>query len=159
MRTLSPRIEPPVDEEEGSTVKTATLAPCVVVKYFPNASIIELFPAPGGPVMPILRHFLALFTRFSFNLTSNRLSRTWAIIFLVALEVSTRVIARASSGLLLLTIPTNKLFTSSSWLAVSLAATARLRQWVPENENSFFESRRVSIFFFSFNREIFLISN
>lgn len=43
---------PPVEVDDGSTVSTASLAPICVVKYFPNASIKLLLPAPGGPVIP-----------------------------------------------------------------------------------------------------------
>ncbi len=51
MRVLSPRIEPPVRVDEGSTASTATLCPASV-RYVPSASIVVDLPAPGAPVMP-----------------------------------------------------------------------------------------------------------
>lgn len=47
-------VEPPVVDEDGSIVKTATFRPRVFVIYFPNVSIRLLLPAPGGPVKPKL---------------------------------------------------------------------------------------------------------
>lgn len=44
-------LKPPLEVEDGSTVKTANLFP-FDVKYFPKVSIKLLLPAPGGPVMP-----------------------------------------------------------------------------------------------------------
>ena len=51
MRVLSPRIEPPVRVEDGSTASTATLWPCAVSDV-PSASMVVDLPAPGAPVMP-----------------------------------------------------------------------------------------------------------
>src|SRR6476659_7591640 len=55
MSVLSPRIEPPVRVEEGSTASTATLRPCPVRKL-PSASMVVDLPAPGAPVMPSRTH-------------------------------------------------------------------------------------------------------
>ncbi len=51
IRVLSPRIEPPLRVEDGSTASTATLRPCCVRKL-PSASIVADLPTPGVPVMP-----------------------------------------------------------------------------------------------------------
>ncbi len=51
MRVLSPRIEPPVREEEGSTASTATRWPAAV-RLDPRASMVVDLPTPGTPVMP-----------------------------------------------------------------------------------------------------------
>ena len=52
MRVLSPRIEPPETELDGSTARTATRWP-LSVSCVPNSSIKVLFPTPGAPVTPI----------------------------------------------------------------------------------------------------------
>ena len=54
MRVLSPRIEPPLSAEVGSTASTATRCPASV-RYWPSVSIKVDFPTPGDPEMPILR--------------------------------------------------------------------------------------------------------
>ena len=51
IRVLSPRIEPPVRAEDGSTASTATLWP-VSIRYMPSASMVVDLPTPGEPVMP-----------------------------------------------------------------------------------------------------------
>ncbi len=51
MRVLSPRIEPPLRVEDGSTASTATLWPCAVSDV-PSASMVVDLPTPGAPVMP-----------------------------------------------------------------------------------------------------------
>ena len=51
MRVLSPRIEPPVRLDEGSTASTATLWP-LAVRVAPSASMVVDLPAPGAPVIP-----------------------------------------------------------------------------------------------------------
>ena len=51
MRVLSPRIEPPVREEEGSTASTATLWPASV-RLEPSMSMVVDLPTPGTPVTP-----------------------------------------------------------------------------------------------------------
>ena len=51
MRVLSPRIEPPVRADEGSTASTATLWP-LSISAMPSASIVVDLPTPGEPVMP-----------------------------------------------------------------------------------------------------------
>ena len=53
IRVLSPRIEPPVREEVGSTASTHTRLPAST-KRRPSCSISVDLPAPGGPVIPIL---------------------------------------------------------------------------------------------------------
>lgn len=53
------REKPPVDVDDGSTVRTATRTISWVVKYLPNFSIRLDFPAPGGPVMPFV-YFLVI---------------------------------------------------------------------------------------------------
>ena len=52
MRVLSPRIEPPLRTDEGSTASTATLWPRAV-RLEPSASISVDLPAPGTPLRPI----------------------------------------------------------------------------------------------------------
>ena len=52
IRVLSPRIQPPVSVDEGSTASTATLWPSSV-RCVPSVSISVLLPTPGAPVMPI----------------------------------------------------------------------------------------------------------
>ncbi len=49
IRVLSPRIDPPEREEDGSTASTATRLPCAV-SMVPNPSINVDFPTPGVPV-------------------------------------------------------------------------------------------------------------
>ena len=51
IRVRSPRREPPVREEDGSTARTATRRPCCSMACRPYASRNVLFPAPGGPVI------------------------------------------------------------------------------------------------------------
>ena len=51
MRVLSPRIEPPVRVEDGSTASTATLWPSAVSRE-PSASMAVDLPTPGTPVIP-----------------------------------------------------------------------------------------------------------
>ena len=51
MRVLSPSIEPPEMELEGSTARTATRWPCSM-RCRPSTSIKVDFPAPGEPEMP-----------------------------------------------------------------------------------------------------------
>ena len=53
MRILSPKIAPPEKGLEGSTDKTATVR-SFFLNFEINLSINVLFPAPGGPVTPIL---------------------------------------------------------------------------------------------------------
>ena len=51
IRVLSPRIEPPVRAEEGSTASTATLWPRPI-RNMPSSSMVVDLPTPGEPVMP-----------------------------------------------------------------------------------------------------------
>jgi len=51
IRVLSPRIEPPVRAEEGSTASTATLWPRSI-RNIPSTSMVVDLPTPGEPVMP-----------------------------------------------------------------------------------------------------------
>jgi hypothetical protein len=51
MRVLSPRIEPPLRFEEGSTASTATLWPWSI-RCRPKASMKVDLPTPGTPEMP-----------------------------------------------------------------------------------------------------------
>ena len=51
IRVLSPRIEPPVRVDDGSTASTATLWPWAVRKV-PSVSMVVDLPTPGAPVMP-----------------------------------------------------------------------------------------------------------
>ena len=51
MRTLSPRIAPPVNGEDGSIASTATLRSCA--RKCPITALVSvLLPAPGAPVIP-----------------------------------------------------------------------------------------------------------
>ena len=43
MRVLSPRIDPPVRVDDGSTASTATRCPCEI-RYIPSVSIVVDFP-------------------------------------------------------------------------------------------------------------------
>ena len=52
--TLSPKNDPPVIGLEGSTAITPTDKFCFLIRGI-SLFINELFPAPGGPVIPILR--------------------------------------------------------------------------------------------------------
>ena len=54
MRTRSPRIAPPVARLDGSTAMMATVFPRRRISVM-SASTRELFPAPGGPVIPTIR--------------------------------------------------------------------------------------------------------
>ena len=57
MRVLSPRIEPPVLEEVGSTARTATR--CFwLMSWRPSRSMSVDLPAPGMPVMPMRRELV-----------------------------------------------------------------------------------------------------
>jgi hypothetical protein len=51
MRVLSPRMEPPVTDDDGSTASTATRRPCSM-RYSPSASMKVDLPTPGTPEMP-----------------------------------------------------------------------------------------------------------
>jgi hypothetical protein len=52
MRVLSPRIEPPVSGDDGSTASTATRKPSPS-KCMPKVSMKVDLPTPGTPLMPI----------------------------------------------------------------------------------------------------------
>jgi len=52
MRVLSPRIDPPVRELDGSIASTATRCPASTT-WRPRASMRVDFPAPGAPEMPM----------------------------------------------------------------------------------------------------------
>jgi hypothetical protein len=54
MRVLSPKMEPPVRVELGSTARTASLRP-EATRWAPKRSMKEDFPTPGAPVMPTRR--------------------------------------------------------------------------------------------------------
>ena len=71
MRVLSPRIEPPVRAELGSTASTATRCPRSVSQV-PSASMVVDLPTPGAPVMPTRT---ALPVSGSSSCTSSRASR------------------------------------------------------------------------------------
>jgi len=87
MRVLSPRIEPPERDEDGSIASTATLWPRPVSRV-PSASMKVLLPTPGTPEMP---------TRTALPLSGSTACRTasasarWR-----GLVLSISVIARAS---------------------------------------------------------------
>ena len=51
IRVLSPRIDPPVTDDEGSTASTATRRP-LSIRYSPSASMNVDLPTPGTPEMP-----------------------------------------------------------------------------------------------------------
>ena len=52
IRVLSPRMEPPESDEDGSTASTASFFPCPISQT-PRVSMKVDFPAPGTPEMPI----------------------------------------------------------------------------------------------------------
>jgi hypothetical protein len=56
MRVLSPRIDPPLRLEEGSTERTASRCP-MSMRWLPRDSTKVDLPTPGGPVMPTLTAF------------------------------------------------------------------------------------------------------
>ena len=69
MRVLSPRIEPPETDDEGSTASTASFLPCSMSQT-PSASMKVDLPAPGVPEMPM---------RMAFPVLGNSAFRTcWA---------------------------------------------------------------------------------
>ncbi len=88
MRVRSPRMEPPVLDELGSTASTATLWWCSVMSLTPMASMNVDLPAPGTPEMP---------TRNAFPVWGARCWRSSCARGLCAgLVDSTSVIARAT---------------------------------------------------------------
>ena len=54
IRVLSPRIDPPLTADDGSTASTATLCPRPMRKV-PNDSMNVDFPTPGAPDSPMRR--------------------------------------------------------------------------------------------------------
>ncbi len=70
MRVLSPRIEPPVRVDDGSTASTATRKPCEVSSV-PNASMNVDLPTPGTPLMPIRRARAAVREEFGQQLLGH----------------------------------------------------------------------------------------
>ena len=52
IRVLSPRMEPPDTDDEGSTANTASFLPCSISQT-PSASMNVDLPAPGTPEMPM----------------------------------------------------------------------------------------------------------
>lgn len=89
IRVLSPRMEPPVRLEDGSTASTATRWPSPV-SIVPSASMNVDFPTPGTPLIPIRRAAPAC--------GSSRLSNSWASTRCSARVDSTSVIARAMNA-------------------------------------------------------------
>ena len=57
---LSPKIDPPVVLEDGSTARTETFKP-KFINFIPKDSIKVDFPTPGTPVIPILIVLLLAF--------------------------------------------------------------------------------------------------
>jgi hypothetical protein len=51
MRVLSPRMEPPDSDDDGSMASTASFLPCSISQT-PSASMKVDLPAPGTPEMP-----------------------------------------------------------------------------------------------------------
>src|SRR5262245_8945374 len=87
IRVLSPRMEPPVRVEDGSTARTATLWP-LPVRWVPSTSIVVDLPAPGAPVMP---------RRTPLPVNGNSSCTRWcAVLRWSARLLSISVIARAS---------------------------------------------------------------
>ena len=87
MRVLSPRIEPPVRFEVGSTASTATRWPAAT-RFMPNWSMVVDLPTPGTPVTP---------RRSAPPLAgSSACSSFWAVAECSGLVLSTSVMARAS---------------------------------------------------------------
>jgi hypothetical protein len=84
---LSPRIEPPVLFDVGSTANTATLFPSSI-NFDPKASIKVDFPAPGVPDKAILIDLLSL-------LVNKSLIRLLASFLCLGSVDSTNVIALA----------------------------------------------------------------
>ena len=63
--TLSPKMAPPVTWLVGSTANTAGFVP----NFFNAIAVLfirELFPAPAGPVIPMIEEF-PLFLKIFFN--------------------------------------------------------------------------------------------
>ena len=88
MRVLSPRIEPPLSEELGSTASTARRRPRASAAS-PSASMRLDLPTPGAPDMPTRRLRPASGARRSSNASASHLCS--------ARVDSTRVMARASA--------------------------------------------------------------
>src|ERR1700687_2452462 len=89
MRVLSPRIEPPVRTEEGSTASTATRLPRSV-RNVPSASMVVDLPTPGAPVIP---------TRIALPVKGNKTrNNSCASARCAGFFDSTSVIARASAA-------------------------------------------------------------
>lgn len=89
MRVLSPRIDPPVRLDDGSTASTATRNPSEVSSV-PNASMNVDLPTPGTPLMPIRRAFPLCGSSSVSN--SCAMARCWGRVD------STSVMARATSA-------------------------------------------------------------
>jgi len=65
MRVLSPRMEPPDTDDDGSTASTASFLPCSI-NQTPRASMKVDLPAPGTPEMP-MRMVLPVFGNSAFS--------------------------------------------------------------------------------------------
>ncbi len=85
IRVLSPRIEPPLRDDDGSTASTATLWPAAV-SVEPNAPMNVDFPTPGTPEIPNRRAPPAC--------GSSSTSSSWAASWWSARVDSTSVTAR-----------------------------------------------------------------
>ena len=114
IRVLSPRMEPPLMTELGSTVSTATRWPAAMA-CSPNTSMKVDLPTPGTPVMPTLREppvwdISALSSTSAWSRWSLR-------------SDSTRVIARARAG----RSPASTAPARVSTLCLFIASRVRIR--------------------------------
>lgn len=96
MRVLSPRRDPPVVEDDGSTANTATRW-FLLVRKFPNVSMNVDLPPPGGPDKPILKEQCRPFEKGGacFEYFTTLASSCCAWWYFLGWRVSTNVIACA----------------------------------------------------------------
>src|SRR3954447_4559726 len=92
IRVLSPRTEPPVRTDEGSTASTPTRCP-PPVRVVPSDSMNVDLPTPGTPETPTRRAGVAPANEAASSLTSSRAAERWS-----GLDDSTSVIARETEA-------------------------------------------------------------
>lgn len=110
MRVLSPRTEPPVRTEDGSTASTPTLRP-LAVSRLPSASMKVDLPTPGTPEIPTR----TVSPAGSLVSSSRAMSRCWGLVD------STNVIARDTAARLPSLMPSRRSCTSGPGMASTLA--------------------------------------
>ena len=103
MRSLSPRMDPPDTDEEGSTGSTATLLPLSKATR-PRDSIRVDLPAPGGPQTPSRKELRSL----SLPCRARRSSRCLASALSRGSRLSTSVMQRERTPRSPLNRPSNR---------------------------------------------------